>query len=127
MSILDDLSSAIRNVHESAGPAVVGIGQGNRGRGVLIAAGRVLTNVRALRAGRSFTLLGPPAAPSAGEPTRGRPAGGSAGHGPASPSGRRSWPGGWGAPWASPGGRACWSGAWKPAAPPTGPGSVRAT
>src|SRR5207249_2607851 len=49
MSILDDLSSAIRNVHESAGPAVVGIGQGNRGSGVVIADGRVLTNAHNLR------------------------------------------------------------------------------
>ena len=49
MSILDDLSSAIRRVHESAGPAVVGIGQGNRGSGVVIADGRVLTNAHNLR------------------------------------------------------------------------------
>jgi serine protease Do len=49
MSILDDLSSAIRNVHESAGPAVVGIGQRNRGSGVVIADGRVLTNAHNLR------------------------------------------------------------------------------
>ena len=49
MSILDDLSSAIRQVHESAGPAVVGIGQGNRGSGVVIADGRVLTNAHNLR------------------------------------------------------------------------------
>jgi serine protease Do len=49
MSILDDLSTAIRTVHESAGPAVVGIGQGNRGSGVVIADGRVLTNAHNLR------------------------------------------------------------------------------
>src|SRR5438045_1319807 len=49
MSILDDLSNAIRSVHESAGPAVVGIGQGNRGSGVVIADGRVLTNAHNLR------------------------------------------------------------------------------
>src|SRR6476619_8669750 len=51
MSILDDLSSAIRSVHESAGPAVVGIGQGNRGSGVVVADGRVLTNAHNLRGG----------------------------------------------------------------------------
>jgi len=49
MSILDDLSSAIRSVHESASPAVVGIGQRNRGSGVVIGDGRVLTNAHNLR------------------------------------------------------------------------------
>lgn len=49
MSILDDLSSAIRSIHESAGPAVVGIGQRTRGSGVVIADGRVLTNAHNLR------------------------------------------------------------------------------
>ncbi|HEY3165159.1 MAG TPA: trypsin-like peptidase domain-containing protein [Candidatus Limnocylindrales bacterium] len=49
MSILDDLSSAIRSVHESAGSAVVGIGRGIRGSGVVIADGRVLTNAHNLR------------------------------------------------------------------------------
>ncbi len=49
MSILDDLSTAIRSVHDAAGPAVVGIGQRNRGSGVVIADGRVLTNAHNLR------------------------------------------------------------------------------
>jgi serine protease Do len=49
MSILDDLSSAIRSVHDSAGSAVVGIGRGIRGSGVVIADGRVLTNAHNLR------------------------------------------------------------------------------
>jgi serine protease Do len=49
MSILDDLSSAIRTVHDSAGPAVVGIGRRLRGSGVVIADGRVLTNAHNLR------------------------------------------------------------------------------
>src|SRR5437764_14725006 len=49
MSILDDLSGAIRTVHESAGPAVVGIGSRQRGSGVVIADGRVLTNAHNLR------------------------------------------------------------------------------
>src|SRR5215212_10832856 len=49
MSILDELSSAIRNVHETAGLSVVGIGQRTRGSGVVIADGRVLTNAHNLR------------------------------------------------------------------------------
>ena len=49
MSILDDLSIAIRSVHESAGPAVVGIGQRIRGSGVVVGDGRVLTNAHNLR------------------------------------------------------------------------------
>jgi serine protease Do len=49
MSILEDLSNAIRTVHDSAGSAVVGIGQSVRGSGVVIADGRVLTNAHNLR------------------------------------------------------------------------------
>jgi serine protease Do len=49
MTFLDELSSAIRSVHDSAGPAVVGIGQRNRGSGVVVADGRVLTNAHNLR------------------------------------------------------------------------------
>jgi len=49
MSILDELSTAIRSVHETAGPAVVGIGRRVRGSGVVIADGRVLTNAHNLR------------------------------------------------------------------------------
>lgn len=49
MSILDELSSAIRSVHDSAGPAVVGVGQRVRGSGVVVADGRVLTNAHNLR------------------------------------------------------------------------------
>jgi serine protease Do len=49
MSILDELSNAIRGVSESAGSAVVGIGQRTRGSGVVIADGRVLTNAHNLR------------------------------------------------------------------------------
>jgi serine protease Do len=49
MSTLDDLSQSIRSVHESAGSAVVGIGRGIRGSGVVIADGRVLTNAHNLR------------------------------------------------------------------------------
>jgi serine protease Do len=49
MSILDDLSSAIRTVHASVGSGVVGIGRHVRGSGVVIAEGRVLTNAHNLR------------------------------------------------------------------------------
>ena len=49
MSILDDLSSAIRSVHDNAASGVVGIGQHIRGSGVVIAEGRVLTNAHNLR------------------------------------------------------------------------------
>ena len=49
MSIFDDLSGAIRTVHDTAGSAVVGIGRGIRGSGVVIADGRVLTNAHNLR------------------------------------------------------------------------------
>jgi S1-C subfamily serine protease len=49
MSVLDELSGAIRSVHESAGPAVVGIGRGIRGSGIVVADGRVLTNAHNLR------------------------------------------------------------------------------
>ncbi|HEX5825210.1 MAG TPA: trypsin-like peptidase domain-containing protein, partial [Candidatus Limnocylindrales bacterium] len=49
MSILDELSNAIRSVSDTAGSAVVGIGQRTRGSGVVIAEGRVLTNAHNLR------------------------------------------------------------------------------
>jgi serine protease Do len=49
MAILDDLSGAIRTVHETAGPAVVGIGRQVRGSGAVVADGRVLTNAHNLR------------------------------------------------------------------------------
>ena len=49
MSTFDDLSGAIRAVHDTAGPAVVGIGRGIRGSGIVIADGRVLTNAHNLR------------------------------------------------------------------------------
>ena len=49
MSILEELSSAIREVSDGAGSAVVGIGQRIRGSGVVIADGRVLTNAHNLR------------------------------------------------------------------------------
>ena len=49
MSTLDELSTAIRIVHDAAAPAVVGIGRHIRGSGVVFADGRVLTNAHNLR------------------------------------------------------------------------------
>jgi serine protease Do len=49
MSALEDLSAALRNVHDRAASGVVGIGRGVRGSGVVIAEGRVLTNAHNLR------------------------------------------------------------------------------
>lgn len=49
MAILGDLSTAVRSVHESAGPAVVGIGRRIRGSGVVIGPNRILTNAHNLR------------------------------------------------------------------------------
>jgi S1-C subfamily serine protease len=49
MTQLEELSGAIRAVHEAAGPAVVGIGRGIRGSGVVVADGHVLTNAHNLR------------------------------------------------------------------------------
>jgi serine protease Do len=49
MSILDELSNAIRSVSDTAGTAVVGIGQRTRGSGVVVADRRVLTNAHNLR------------------------------------------------------------------------------
>ncbi|HET7472339.1 MAG TPA: serine protease, partial [Candidatus Limnocylindrales bacterium] len=49
MSILDELSTSIRAVHEAAAPAVVGVGRRIRGSGVIIGANRVLTNAHNLR------------------------------------------------------------------------------
>jgi serine protease Do len=49
MSALEELSGAIRAVNDAAGSAVVGIGRGIRGSGVVIGDGRVLTNAHNLR------------------------------------------------------------------------------
>src|SRR5689334_23614044 len=49
MTALDDLSTALRSVHDRAAGGVVGIGRGVRGSGVVIADGRVLTNAHNLR------------------------------------------------------------------------------
>ncbi len=49
MTALEELSSAIRTVHDAAGSAVVGIGRGIRGSGIVVADGQVLTNAHNLR------------------------------------------------------------------------------
>jgi serine protease Do len=49
MAILDELSTSIRAVHDAAAPSVVGVGRRIRGSGVVIGAGRVLTNAHNLR------------------------------------------------------------------------------
>ncbi|HYM83722.1 MAG TPA: hypothetical protein VEY67_06200, partial [Candidatus Dormibacteraeota bacterium] len=49
MSLLDDLSTAISGAATAAAPAVVGIGSRLRGSGVVIEAGKVLTNAHNLR------------------------------------------------------------------------------
>jgi len=49
MTALEELSGAIRAVNDAAGSAVVGIGRGIRGSGVVVADGRVLTNAHNLR------------------------------------------------------------------------------
>jgi serine protease Do len=49
MTALEELSGAIRAVSDAAGSAVVGIGRGIRGSGVVVADGRVLTNAHNLR------------------------------------------------------------------------------
>lgn len=49
MALLDDISAAIRSVHDTAGSAVVGIGRGIRGSGIVVGDGRVLTNAHNLR------------------------------------------------------------------------------
>ena len=49
MSVIEELQSAVSTVAERAGPSIVGIGRGNRGSGVVIADGKVLTNAHNLR------------------------------------------------------------------------------
>ena len=49
MSLLDDLSTAISAAAAAASPAVVGIGARLRGSGVVIEAGKVLTNAHNIR------------------------------------------------------------------------------
>jgi serine protease Do len=57
MAVLDELSSAITDVAERVGPAVVGLGRGwGRGTGVVIAPDLVLTNAHNLR-GEEVTVV----------------------------------------------------------------------
>ena len=49
MSILDELSTAIRGVHDHGAAAVVGIGRRIRGSGIVLSDGHVLTNAHNLR------------------------------------------------------------------------------
>lgn len=49
MTAIDELQSAVGSIAGRAGPSIVGIGRGTRGSGVVIAAGKVLTNAHNLR------------------------------------------------------------------------------
>ena len=50
MTLLQELQSAIHEVADRAGPAVVGLGRGSGvGSGVVIAEGQVLTNAHNIR------------------------------------------------------------------------------
>jgi serine protease Do len=49
MSVIEELQSAIEAVANKAGPSVVGIGSRQRGSGVIVAEGRVLTNAHNVR------------------------------------------------------------------------------
>jgi serine protease Do len=49
MSVIEELQTAVASVAEGVGPSIVGIGRGTRGSGVVIGAGKVLTNAHNLR------------------------------------------------------------------------------
>ena len=49
MSTIEDLQSAISSVATKVGPTVVGIGAHQRGSGVVVAKGKVLTNAHNIR------------------------------------------------------------------------------
>jgi serine protease Do len=53
MSVLEELQAADASVAQQVGPAVVGIGQRQRGSGVIVADGRVVTNAHNLRGGET--------------------------------------------------------------------------
>ena len=53
MSVLEELQAAVTGVAERVGPAVVGIGRRQRGSGVVVADGRVVTNAHNLRGGET--------------------------------------------------------------------------
>jgi serine protease Do len=58
MSLIEELQSAIEAVANKSGPAVVGIGSRQRGSGVVVADGRVLTNAHNVR-GNEVTVTFP--------------------------------------------------------------------
>jgi serine protease Do len=49
MSAIEEIQTAVSTLAENVGPSIVGIGRGTRGSGVIIAAGKVLTNAHNLR------------------------------------------------------------------------------
>ncbi len=49
MSVIEELQTAVASIAERVGPSIVGIGRGTRGSGVVIGAGKVLTNAHNLR------------------------------------------------------------------------------
>jgi len=49
MTAIEELQTAVGKIAERVGPSIVGIGRGTRGSGVVIAAGKVLTNAHNLR------------------------------------------------------------------------------
>ena len=49
MTAIEELQTAVSTLAERVGPSIVGIGRGTRGSGVVIAAGKVLTNAHNLR------------------------------------------------------------------------------
>src|SRR5436190_14399553 len=49
MTAIEELQTAVAAIAERVGPSIVGIGRGTRGSGVVIAAGKVLTNAHNLR------------------------------------------------------------------------------
>ena len=49
MSAIEEIQTAVTSIADRVGPSIVGIGRGTRGSGVVIAAGKVLTNAHNLR------------------------------------------------------------------------------
>jgi serine protease Do len=49
MTAIEELQTAVSTIAEGVGPSIVGIGRGTRGSGIVIAAGKVLTNAHNLR------------------------------------------------------------------------------
>lgn len=58
MSFLEDLEQAIQRIEGQVGPAVVGLGRGWGGTGVVIGEGRVLTNAHNLRRDEATVTFG---------------------------------------------------------------------